>query len=279
MQYDDFKRKPHNWGLPENEIWRRYQLFMEQEMFKNLTLQLMEAEGRGTATAVASAGGGEGVIGGPVLILDAANSLSYPGTGTSWFDLSPYSNDATLFNGPVLSGFGDQRILQFDGMDDYYQVPPDSSLDCIKGVSAFALCKVQDVAVKQVIMKNNDEISTNISYGFQFWNDGFVYFNLRTSYGFREIVDPSPYNADTFYYFGMTYDGKTLKGYRDGAMVASASWTGDVRLNLFGIQNSTSVAYSSDTQLSLSRIEIYDRALSDFEINDNFSSIRNRFGI
>lgn len=279
MHYSDFKLKPHNWGLPESEIWRRYQLFMEQEMFKNLTLQIMEAEGRGSSSSSASAGGGAAVVGGPVLILDAANPLSYPGSGTDWYDLSTYGNNAQLVNGPTISGSGDQRIIVFDPTNDYYQVPANPSLDCIKGVSAFALCKVQDVAIKQVIMKNNDEITTNISYGFQFWNDGYVYFNLRTSSGWREIADPSEYSANTWYYYGMTYDGKTLRGYRNGVNVVSASWSGDVRLNPFGIQNSTGAATGSVTQLSLSRIEIYDRALTDYEINQNFQAIRGRFGL
>jgi hypothetical protein len=60
MHYEDFKRKPHNWGIPENEIWRRYQLFMEQEMFKQLHLQLIESNGESSSSSSsASAGGGQ----------------------------------------------------------------------------------------------------------------------------------------------------------------------------------------------------------------------------
>lgn len=280
MHYSDFKLKPHNWGLPESEIWRRYQLFMEQEMFKNLTLQIMEAEGRGSSSS-SSAGGGASVVGGPVLILDAANPLSYPGSGTDWYDLSTYGNNAQLVNGPTISGSGDQRIIVFDATDDYYQVPANPSLDCIKGVSAFALCKVQDVAIKQVIMKNNDEITTNISYGFQFWNDGYVYFNLRTANGWREFGDSTAYTANTWYYYGMTYDGKRLRGYRNGIQIGSVSWTGDIALNPNGVRSSTAAAVggASPTQLSLSTVQIYDRALSDYEVNQNFQAIKGRFGL
>ena len=45
-------------------------------------------------------GGPEIVTDGLVLHLDAANSKSYPGTGTSWFDLSGSNNHGTLVNGP-----------------------------------------------------------------------------------------------------------------------------------------------------------------------------------
>ena len=59
MHYEDFKRKPLNWGLPDNEIWRRYQLFMEQEMFKQLHLQLLEAKGESSSSSSSASGGGE----------------------------------------------------------------------------------------------------------------------------------------------------------------------------------------------------------------------------
>jgi len=215
----------------------------------------------------ASGGGVPG--GGLVLSLDAANSLSYPGSGTNWYDLSAYGNNAQLVNGPTSSGTGDQRILVFDATNDYYGVAPNPSLDCVKGVSAFALCKIQTVGIKQVIMKNDDMIDTNMSYGFQFWEDGYVYFNLRTANGWREFGDSTPYTANTWYYYGMTYDGKRL------------TWSGDIRLNPNGVRSSTAAAVggAGATELSLSTVQIYDRALTDYEVNQNFSSIKDRFSL
>jgi hypothetical protein len=35
---------------------------------------------------------------GLVMALDAANPKSYPGTGTTWFDISANSNNATLYS-------------------------------------------------------------------------------------------------------------------------------------------------------------------------------------
>ena len=40
---------------------------------------------------------------GLVLCLDAANFKSYPGTGTTWTDLSGLGNNGTLTNGPTYS--------------------------------------------------------------------------------------------------------------------------------------------------------------------------------
>ena len=230
--------------------------------------------------AFQAAGGGV-TSGGLVLSLDTANPVSYPGSGTEWYDLSAYRNNAQLVNGPIPSGTGNQRVLVFDSSNDYYVVPPNPSLDCVNGVSAFALCKIQTAGIKQVIMKNDDHIDTNMSYGFQFWEDGYVYFNLQTADGWREFADPTAYTANTWYYYGMSYDGKTLRGYRNGVQIGSVSWSGSVALNPNGIQNSTASAVggAGATQLSLSTVQVYDRALTDYEVNQNFVAIKNRFGL
>jgi len=53
-----------------------------------------------------------------VLHLDASNSSSYSGTGTTWTDLSGNSNNGTLTNGPTYSSDNGGAIV-FDGSDDY----------------------------------------------------------------------------------------------------------------------------------------------------------------
>ena len=58
------------------------------------------------------------VSNGLVLCLDAANKRSYPGTGTTWTDLSGNSNNGTLTNGPTFSA-GNMGSILFDGTNDY----------------------------------------------------------------------------------------------------------------------------------------------------------------
>ena len=55
------------------------------------------------------------VTNGLVLALDAANPNSYPGTGTTWYDLSGNNLHMSLINGPTYSN----GALIFDGADDY----------------------------------------------------------------------------------------------------------------------------------------------------------------
>ena len=57
------------------------------------------------------------VLPGLVLCLDAANRKSYPGTGTTWTDLSGLGNNGTLVNG-VGYNSGNLGSLSFDGVND-----------------------------------------------------------------------------------------------------------------------------------------------------------------
>jgi hypothetical protein len=58
------------------------------------------------------------VTNGLVLYLDAANTKSYPGTGTTWTDVSRSRFNGTLTNGPTFNS-GNCGNIVFDGVDDY----------------------------------------------------------------------------------------------------------------------------------------------------------------
>lgn len=66
---------------------------------------------------MATKGGPNIVNDGLVLYLDAGNSKSYSGTGTTWSDLSGNGNDGTLSNGPIFNS-NNSGIIQFDGGND-----------------------------------------------------------------------------------------------------------------------------------------------------------------
>jgi hypothetical protein len=55
------------------------------------------------------------------LYLDAGNASSYPGSGTTWTDLSGNGRNGTLTNGPTYSSANGGSIV-FDGTNDFVQV-------------------------------------------------------------------------------------------------------------------------------------------------------------
>ena len=62
---------------------------------------------------------GPGIItSGLISALDAADRNSYPGSGTTWTDISGNNNNGTLTNGPTFSSTNGGAIV-LDGADDY----------------------------------------------------------------------------------------------------------------------------------------------------------------
>jgi hypothetical protein len=57
-----------------------------------------------------------------VLHLDAANIKSYPGSGSTWSDLSGNGNNGTLTNAPTYSSANNGSIV-FDGTNDHILLP------------------------------------------------------------------------------------------------------------------------------------------------------------
>jgi len=68
------------------------------------------------------------VTDGLVLALDAGNTKSYPGSGSTWSDLSGNSNSGTLTNGPTFNSDNNGSIV-FDGSDDVVSISDSSSID------------------------------------------------------------------------------------------------------------------------------------------------------
>ena len=73
------------------------------------------------------------VTDGLILCLDAANTKSYPGSGTAWNDLSGNGHTATMNGATYNSGNGGCFI--FDGTNDYGKI--DDSSDFLFGTGSF----------------------------------------------------------------------------------------------------------------------------------------------
>jgi Concanavalin A-like lectin/glucanases superfamily len=59
---------------------------------------------------------------GALLYVDAGQTASYPGTGTTWTDLSTYQNNSTLTNSPTFTNVGAASYFSFNGSNQYAPV-------------------------------------------------------------------------------------------------------------------------------------------------------------
>ena len=213
------------------------------------------------------------VTDGMVLNLDAGTPLSYPGSGTTWTDLSGLGNTGTLTNGPTYSSANGGSIV-FDGVDDY--------VDC--GLSTFQPTAITLCAwVRKtsggdggIIVKGNVNEPTE-------WGLTFGYGNLvvgRATTFYDQLTYPWTGSLLTgFHYVCYTMTNNTsARLYVDGVSVASTNTIGSIGLNtknvLLGKWNNYGPLNGN-----ISQVSIYNRALTSAEISQNFNALRGRFGI
>ena len=72
---------------------------------------------------MATKGGPNIITDGLILALDAANTKSYPGSGTTWFELSGNGNNGVLSGGPTFSN----GTISFDGTNDFVTISNDGT--------------------------------------------------------------------------------------------------------------------------------------------------------
>ena len=80
------------------------------------------------------------VTDGLVLCLDAGNAKSYPGSGTTWTDLSIGGGNNATISGAVYNSLGG-GCFDFDGTDDFAEVPDSSTLDMETAWSIESWCR------------------------------------------------------------------------------------------------------------------------------------------
>ena len=84
------------------------------------------------------AAGPDIVQSGLVLDLDASDKNSYPGSGTTWYDLSGNKNHCTLYNGPISSTtYG--GMITVDGVDDYGLIAYNASSPLFSSISSYTV--------------------------------------------------------------------------------------------------------------------------------------------
>ena len=79
--------------------------------------------------------GANAVEDGLVFCVDAANKRSYPGTGTTWTDLTG-ENNGTLTNGPTFSS-DNRGSIEFDGSDDHVLLDNDIVLGTASSITVW----------------------------------------------------------------------------------------------------------------------------------------------
>jgi len=227
------------------------------------------------------------VTNGLVLNLDAAKVDSYPGTGTTWRDLSGNNNNGTLTNGPTFSGIGKQASIVFDGVDDTVNMGTSS----IFQPSSITFCMwVKRTATWGAgsclfwAKPNGDYTGTGFyvePVSPNFSNSTLIVCNSYPNYLRLDVDGNTTFTLNTPVYFCFTLSGGVGAMYVNGVSktittqgTPTISNTSDTKYIM-----SNSPSYATYTPGAVYSTQIYNRALSAAEVSQNFNALRGRYGI
>jgi hypothetical protein len=215
---------------------------------------------------------------GLVLYLDAANTKSYPGSGNTWSDLSRSGTNGTLTNGPTFNS-GNGGSLVFDGTNDYAVV---NNITLTGNISITVSSWINVIS-----NKNTDNVL--IIYG----RDGTlgqtagIYYrtsdpNVRfTAWGGAGVDYQTGFVKDfnVWHYWTIVYNTTNITIYRDGIIdpVGSLVRTLNFTLGKFTIAGTVNNGVYNNQYTSNS--QIYNRALTPQEIQQNYNATKSRYGL
>lgn len=218
-----------------------------------------------------------------VLHLDAGNSSSYSGSGTTWSDLSGKGNHATLVNSPTYSS-SDGGYLSFDGSNDYATLPAINISGNEITFSIWTYAESDTVAALIFFGDSTDtsgwtgrQLNVHLpytnSYYFDKGHDGTTVDRISGS-----LPNSDWQNAWVNWAFTANASTGSMKIYRNGSSYASA--TGKTRtfnsanVDIRRIARFTSTYYDG----RISKIFLYKQELTAAEVLHNYNLDKATYG-
>ncbi|CAB4160460.1 Concanavalin A-like lectin/glucanases superfamily [uncultured Caudovirales phage] len=213
---------------------------------------------------------------GLILYLDAANTRSYPGTGTTWTDLSRSGNNATLINGPTFSSANGGSIV-FDGSNDYVKPTSLSTLQ-LTNFTLSSWIKTNTQNVNQFIIDTST--STNFGYGYSYRINSANKIRFW-AYDANNFLDStSTVFSNIWYNIVVTYNNisKLQTIYINGVFDISNTHTNTfIVSDVINLQIGGSLVLSGYLNGNITQTSIYNRVLSAVEIQQNYNATKTRF--
>ena len=224
------------------------------------------------------------VIDGLRFCLDAANTKSYPGSGTTWTDISGKNHDGTLTNGPTFSSDNGGCIV-FDGSNDHIGMlgtATDLGINDTSSSFSFSVWFKTGTTSEKYMFDNFDGSTQDISCRL---DGGELELYLRGSSG--GIVN------------AVRYGSYTLNAWNNAVYNFDSSTSPDIfTAYVNGINTGTSTSHFSGNFESGSNFRIgmrpagggqfsgriacamlYNKSLTEAEVKQNYNALKGRFGL
>lgn len=207
------------------------------------------------------------VTDGLILNLDASNLSSYPGTNTSFMDLSGNNNNGTLGSG---IGFNSNGWVNFNGTQtsNYNIAVPIDRAELGNNMSIEATFKYEGAAgdgYRPIIGGNDPGAGTEVFFG---KNSGNTNFGVQDgNYAGSFVTNYNVFDGE-WHHMVYTYDNGTGKIYLDGTLKNSGTFTKANNAEQIYIGAEVQEGYWWDGDIS--QVKYYTKTLSSSEVLQNY---------
>ena len=226
-----------------------------------------------------------GVFAGPnivedglVLALDAANTKSYSGSGTTWNDLSGNGNHGTNANMTFETDKG--GVFDFNNSNSESTIANSDSLNPVSQLTLEAVVNFDGNSNDFIFEKGNVNsqysiFSHSTDLVFRTVHQGVAGYDSLYAYKTQGIT-----NGQYHHVLG-SYNGSTKKTYIDGREVATKNKTGNLVTTTPGASvgdfGGASTGYPFGGKIAL--VRVYNIGLTASQVKQNFEAVRSRFGL
>jgi len=212
--------------------------------------------------------------------IDAGSPNSfYPLTaGTTWKDISGNSNNGILTNGPTYTSADGGSII-FDGTDDYVSTSINTStLNLTTSNGATMMCWLNMTILNRWtgVISFTGNTGNDVDFGWDLTLSNIVRV-WKNGSGASSAIDISSY-SNQWVLYTLTSTSSNLNFYINNNAPTSVALAGNINTtigrNLLIMDN-----WDSSVSGKLSNVIIYNRALSQTEILQNYNATKTRFGL
>lgn len=223
------------------------------------------------------------VTDGLVLALDAASPRSYPGSGTTWYDLSGNGLNGTLVNTVTYNSDFNGTFL-FDGVNERVNVAASSLIQNLTTNFTFqAFVRFNTSGGQYGIFTKGSNFTDGwtvyVRQGPQF---SFIGYNdANVSSGLLAATPSGGISTNTWYQITYTYDNSTVRSYINGIQSNTSSYS--ETFNSTGtsplIGHGPNIGTPKYWPGNISNVTLYNRALTPSEVLQNYNALKSRFGL
>lgn len=218
------------------------------------------------------------------VFLDAGDTRSYPGTGTTWTDISGNGVNFTLRNSPAYST-SNGGVLTFASASFQYADTTTNLGDLntftieawvkwngnpAAGTNAIVTNLYDGVSKVNFTLGSCEPLSSTVRSGF--YNGAW-----------RNVTTGHTPTAGAWYHYVGTYDGSTVRLYVNVGTTYTLSYSGTPQsggaIRIARRWDDVDNVSTNFVDGTIPVIRIYNRALSTPEVTQNFNAQRSRYGI